>query len=66
MAKKRKDCVVDKIAMILVIIGALNWGLVALGWNLVTFITFGLSWLATTIYALVGISGLWSIWAMNK
>jgi len=65
MAKK-KDCVLDKIALVLIVIGALNWGLVALGWNLVTFITFGLGWLESIIYGLVGLSGLWTIYAMNK
>lgn len=51
-----------KIAWILVIIGALNWGLVGLGalltgsqWNLVQMI-FGSGFLAHIIYLLVGIS----------
>lgn len=42
----------------LVIIGALNWGLVgAFHWNLVSFI-FGMGVLANIIYILVGISAL--------
>lgn len=66
MVKKGKECVIDKIALILVIIGALNWGLVAIGWNLVSFITFGLGWLESLIYGIVGLSGLWMIYVMNK
>lgn len=66
MAKKSESCVVDKIAQILVVVGGLNWGLVALGWNLVTWITFGLGWLANTIYGLVGLSALWMIYVMTK
>ena len=38
--------VLDRIALVLVIIGALNWGAVAI---------------SRVIYALVGISGLWCI-----
>ncbi|MGE0792711.1 MAG: DUF378 domain-containing protein [Candidatus Woesearchaeota archaeon] len=65
MAKKGKDCVIDKIAMILVIVGALNWGLVALNFNLVTFL-FRISWLVRVVYGLVGISALWMIYVMIK
>lgn len=47
------------IAWWLVIIGALNWGLVALNMNLVMMI-FG-SWpmVETIVYALVGLSGIY-------
>jgi hypothetical protein len=51
----------DKIALTIVIIGALNWLLVALGANLVEMITFGLDFLAKTIYFVVGLSGLYCI-----
>lgn len=52
----------------LVVIGAINWGLVALGnymganWNLVELV-FG-SWpaLVSLVYLLVGLSGLWLLW----
>lgn len=54
--------IVNIIALILVIIGALNWGLVGLfEFNLVDFL-FGVgSILARIVYSLVGIAGLWSI-----
>ena len=50
------------ITIILVIIGALNWGLVgAFDVNLVDMIFGSISWLATTVYILVGLSGLWEL-----
>jgi len=49
---------IHKIAWVLVIIGALNWGLAALHYNVVDMI-FGMgSTLDTLIYLLVGLSGL--------
>lgn len=54
--------VIDKIALILVIIGAINWGLIGLfKFNLVEMIFGDMTFLARTIYTLVGISGLWCI-----
>lgn len=47
----------DWIAWILVIIGALNWGLVAFNYNLVA-VLFG-SALAQWVYGLVGLAGLY-------
>ena len=50
------------IALTLVIIGALNWGLVGLfQFDLVAFLFGGSgSWLARIVYTLVGLSGLWA------
>ena len=51
----------DKLAMWLVIIGAIVWGLVGFfNWNLVDAI-FGFGTIARIIYALVGLAGLWSL-----
>ena len=52
--------VVDRIALILVIIGALNWGSVGLfAFDCVAFICGGqLAVVSRIIYALVGIAGL--------
>ena len=48
--------IVDKIALILVIVGALNWGGVGLfGFDTVAFL-FG-----RIVYALVGLAGLWCV-----
>lgn len=55
--------VVDRIALILVIIGALNWGSVGLfAFDCVAFICGGqMAVISRIIYALVGIAGLWCI-----
>ena len=55
--------VVDRIALILVIIGALNWGSVGLfAFDCVAFICGGqLAVVSRIIYALVGIARLWCI-----
>ena len=51
--------IVDKIALILVIVGALNWGGVGLfGFDTVAFLFGGLS---RIVYALVGLAGLWCV-----
>ena len=55
--------IVDKIALILVIVGALNWGGIGLfGFNTVAFLCGGpLTMLARIIYTVVGLSGLWCV-----
>ena len=54
--------VIDKIALVLIIIGAINWGLIGLfKFNLVEMIFGDMTAIARIIYALVGISGLWGI-----
>jgi len=57
-------CAPAKIAWILIIVGALNWGLVGLGgffggnWNVVNLIFGSWDWLEWLIYILVGASGV--------
>ena len=55
--------IVDKIALILVIVGALNWGGIGLfGFNTVAFLCGGsTSVVSRIIYALVGLAALWCI-----
>ena len=54
--------IIDKIALVLVVIGAINWGLVGIfNFNLVDTIFGMMSILSRIIYILVGISGLWTI-----
>lgn len=54
--------IVDKIALALIIIGAINWGLIAVfNFNLVAAIFGDMTVLARIIYGLVGLSGLWGI-----
>ena len=54
--------VVDTIALVLMIIGAIVWGLIGLfNFNLVDAIFGTMSVLSRIIYTLVGIAGLWGI-----
>ena len=54
--------VIDYIALVLVIIGAINWGLIGLfNFDLVAMIFGTMSVISRIIYTLVGIAGLWSI-----
>ena len=54
--------VIDTIALILVIIGAINWGLIGFfKFDLVAAIFGEMSALSRIVYALVGVSGLWGI-----
>ncbi len=55
--------VVDKIALALTIVGALNWGSIGLfGFDFVAFLFGGqLGTISRVIYTLVGLAGLWCI-----
>ena len=54
--------VIDTIALVLIIIGAINCGLVGIfNFNLVDAIFGAMSVISRIIYILVGISGLWAI-----
>ena len=51
--------VIDKVALTLAVIGALNWGSIGLfGFDLVAFLCGGQM---GTIYTLVGLAGVWCI-----
>ena len=57
----------NKIALVLVIIGGLNWGLVGLfDYNLVSTIFGDASTLTRVIYDLVGLSAIYMIFAGRK
>lgn len=65
-----KVSILDKISFILVIIGALNWGIIGVcNFNLVHFL-FGFSEILTrSIYLLVGLAGINLIrffWCLRK
>ncbi|HJJ06581.1 MAG: DUF378 domain-containing protein [Clostridia bacterium] len=54
--------IIDKIVLILIVIGAINWGLIGLfNLNLVSTIFGNMSLISRIIYILVGVSGLWGI-----
>lgn len=58
--------VLDWVALILVIVGGLNWGLVALNWNLVDALFGAGSILSTIVYGLVGLSAVYLIFVLKK
>lgn len=54
--------IIDKIALVLIIVGALNWGLIAIfNFDLVAAIFGDMTVISRIVYGLVGISGLWGI-----
>lgn len=66
--KQRKELIfLNIVAWILVVIGAINWGLVGFfNWNLVDAIFGAGSIVSRIIYALVGLAGLWSIMLFSR
>ena len=53
---------IDNIVLVLVITGAINWGLVGFfGLDLVAFLFGSMSVLSRIIYAVIGICGLYAI-----
>ncbi len=55
----------DWVALVLVIVGGVNWGLVAFNFNLVEAI-FGVGTITTVVYGLVGLSALYMIYLATK
>ena len=54
--------VINTIVLVLVIIGALNWGLIALfSFDLVAWAFGTMTALTRIVYGLVGLAGLWAI-----
>ena len=54
--------IIDKIALVLIIIGAINWGLIGLfEFDLVATLFGEMSVLSRIVYSLVGIAGVWGI-----
>ena len=54
--------VLNTIVLVLIIIGALNWGLIALlSFDLVASLFGNMTMLSRIVYGLVGLAGLWAI-----
>jgi uncharacterized protein len=53
----------DYTLLVLVLIGAINWGLVAISpsYDLVQMLSMGITWLPRLIYGIVGLAGVGSI-----
>ena len=58
----------DYVALALVVIGAINWGLIGFfQFDLVAVLFGGMaSWISRVIYAVIGISGLYSLTLFGK
>ncbi len=62
-----KLCIVDWIALILIVVGGLNWGLVgAFNFDLVAAIFGAGSLIARIVYILVGLSAIYTIFILGK
>ncbi|MBS3157505.1 DUF378 domain-containing protein [Candidatus Woesearchaeota archaeon] len=62
-----KKSVLDRVTLVLVIVGGVNWGLVgAFNFNLVNVILGSVAWLERLVYVLVGLSALWAIKMATK
>ena len=58
---------IDWIALVLVIVGAVNWGLVGVAnMDLVALLLGAGSMLSKVVYVLVGLSGLYTIYYLTK
>ena len=54
--------VLNTIVLVLIIIGALNWGLIALfSFDLVAWLFGNMTMLSRIVYGLVGLAGLWCV-----
>lgn len=51
--------ILDIVVLVLVIVGGLNWGLVALNFNLVEMLFGSIPVLVTLVYALVGLAAIY-------
>lgn len=59
-----KMTTVDYVVWVLVVVGALNWGLVgAFNYNLVEMV-LGAGMVTQWVYILVGLSGVYTLWKM--
>lgn len=59
--------ILDIILLILVIIGAVNWGLVGIfHFNLISFLFGNMTWLTRVIYTITGLAGLYMISAIGR
>lgn len=57
----------DWIALILLIVGGLNWGLVGFfGFDLVGYLFGAMTTLSRVVYGLVGLAGIWMIILSSK
>lgn len=61
----QKLTVVDIVALVLLVVGGLNWGVMGLGMGNVVEMIFGMA-LSRLIYILVGVSAVYVAWLWMK
>ena len=74
MMQGKHTCGLCGLSCILVVIGALNWGLVGLGllvgsgadWNVVHLLLGQWMWVEAVVYVLVGLAGIWKLFMYSK
>ena len=64
--KMAKTNTIETIAMALLVIGGLNWGLTALGYNIVAMLLGTIPLLEKAVYLLVGLSALYIAYTLMK
>ncbi len=59
--------ILDNIVLAIIIVGAVNWGLIGFfRFDLIAFLFGNMSWFSRVLYALVGISGIYLISAFGR
>ncbi|MEK6757596.1 MAG: DUF378 domain-containing protein [Nanoarchaeota archaeon] len=58
--------IVEKIALVLANIGAINWGLDELGYNVVDLLLGSVPILVTIIYYVIAVCGIWGLVKLFK
>lgn len=61
---KKKNKALETLVMVLLIIGGLNWGLQAVGYNVVNMLLGTISLLEKAAYILVGLAAIYKIYTM--
>mgnify|MGYP003260679448 CR=1 FL=1 len=57
----------DYTALIITVIGAINWGLIGIfRFNLVTFLFGDMTWISRIVYILVGICGIYLLSLLGR
>lgn len=67
MGKKNGMIWIDWVAILLLLVGGLNWGFVGfLNFNLVSWLLGAGTFWSRAVFSLVGLSALYSIWSLAK
>lgn len=62
MRRTKNRKILMQVAMVLTAVGALNWGLAELGYNLVSMLLDNMPMLQSIVYYAIGVSGLYSLY----